>query len=904
LKHQRGSAGADVADQKQVIVQLHRTMHFRIQTRIILLISAFTALFLAMLFLHWERERDQLVASLAEREIEQSALLDRVLHLASRSLAGFVYDYTVWDDMCDLVDTGDEAWAEENVVPALRTFDTQAAWVYAKNLTRVYSVNTLNDSTLTDLPITRAEMSALLTRRPFGRFFISTAAGPMEIHCAPIQPSSDDERRTDPHGYLFVGRLWSPEHLQDLSRVSGAELRLGAPSLHRAASSRDPRTFAVTNRIPLPSWNGRPLFELTAVSEDPTVMHSYRELHFFFVTGVVFVSAIMLMIWLFLFRYVTNPLRQITTSLAAQNPSLIPSVRNSNPEFAALAGLLMEFFEQKETLQAEIEQRRQSETALRESEKRFHDLADLLPLIIFETDKSGRITFLSRTAAELLGLKGESESEGLNVLELIAPADRARAKADLLETFANRTPPGLVEYRGLRGDGTTLDLAVDACPILRDGQVCGIRGFAMDASKSKAAIETLRQNRELLHTLIETAPLPICMLDREGRVQDVWNPAAESMFGWKKSEVMGKFALAAPMVTEEARERHRRDFAKLWEGQTLSEVEVTLRDRDGNAVPVSCFATPLRDSDGNVSGVVAILVDLTERRKMEQALRESEERFRNLSDTAPVLIWMAGVDRHCYYFNKTWLAFTGRSLPHEYGKGWTAGVHPDDLAPCLQTYRTAFTARRPFSIEFRLRSATGDYRWMLDHGAPRFTADGGFAGYIGTCTDITDRRDAEEALREEKEKAQCYLDIVGTIVVAINPDETVSLINQAGCRLLGVREEEVCGKNWFDCFLPETARQDVRKVFARLMAGDIEPAEYVEGKVLTHTGQERTVAWRNTVLRDKSGRITATLSSGEDITERPAATHHLETLEREINDSLHRVHPSAEVSGQQDKWKV
>ena len=755
-------------------------MHLRIQTRILILISAFTALFLAMLFLHWERERDQLVTSLAEREIEQSALLDRVLHLASRSLAGFVNDYTVWDDMCDLVDTGDESWAEENVVPALRTFDTQAAWVYAKNLTRVYSVNTLNDSTLTDLPITRAEMSALLTRYPFGRFFISTPAGPMEIHCAPIQPSSDDERRTDPHGYLFVGRLWSPKHLQDLSRVTGAELRLGAPSLHRAASSHDPRTFTVTNRIPLPSWNGRPLFELTAVSEYPTVMHAYRELHFFFVTGVVFVSAIMLMIWLFLFRYVTNPLRQITASLAAQNPSLISSVRNSNPEFAALAGLLREFFEQEETLQTEIEQRTQSEAALRESEKRFHDLADLLPLIIFETDESGQVTFLSRTAAELLGFKGESVPEGLNVLALIAPADRARAEADLLETLANRTPPGLIEYRGLRGDGTTLDLAVDACPIIRDGQVCGIRGFAMDVSQSKAAVETLRQNRELLHTLIETAPLPICMLDREGRVKDIWNPAAENMFGWKKSEVTGKFALAAPMVPEEARERHRRDFAKLWEGQMLTEVEVTLRNRDGNAVPVSCFGAPLRDLDGNVCGVVAILVDLSERRKMEQALRESEERFRNLSDTAPVLIWMAGVDRHCYYFNKTWLAFTGHSLAHEYGKGWMANVHPEDLPLCINAYRTAFAARRPFSIEFRLRAAGGEYHWMLDHGAPRFTADGGFAGYIGTCTDITDRRDAEAELREEKEKAQRYLDIVGTIVVAVNPDETVSLINQAG----------------------------------------------------------------------------------------------------------------------------
>jgi PAS domain S-box-containing protein len=127
----------------------------------------------------------------------------------------------------------------------------------------------------------------------------------------------------------------------------------------------------------------------------------------------------------------------------------------------------------------------------------------------------------------------------------------------------------------------------------------------------------------------------------------------------------------------------------------------------------------------------------------EQALRESEERFRTMADTAPVLIWMAGVDTLCTYFNRPWLEFTGRSLEAEIGTGWAEGVHSDDVQQCWNTYLPAFEARKEFRIEFRLRSHSGEYRWMLGSGVPRYSPDGTFSGYIGSCMDITDRKAAE-----------------------------------------------------------------------------------------------------------------------------------------------------------------
>lgn len=127
----------------------------------------------------------------------------------------------------------------------------------------------------------------------------------------------------------------------------------------------------------------------------------------------------------------------------------------------------------------------------------------------------------------------------------------------------------------------------------------------------------------------------------------------------------------------------------------------------------------------------------------------------------------------------------------------------------------------------------------------------------------TERKHAEEALRKEKEIAQKCLDIAGVILLVINADEKITLINRRGCKILGYREEEMIGKNWFDVFIPETERERVKQVFTRVMSGEIEPVEYFENRVITREGKERVIAWRNTLLTDDNGNSIGTLSSGK-----------------------------------------
>jgi PAS domain S-box-containing protein len=143
---------------------------------------------------------------------------------------------------------------------------------------------------------------------------------------------------------------------------------------------------------------------------------------------------------------------------------------------------------------------------------------------------------------------------------------------------------------------------------------------------------------------------------------------------------------------------------------------------------------------------------IEERGTTETELRESEERFRITADAAPVLIWMSGPDKLCTFFSKRWLEFTGRTMEQELGDGWAAGVHADDIDKCMKTYVSAFDARQPFVMQYRLRCNDGEYRWITDNGLPRHDAQGNFLGYIGACVDITDLLKKDEALHESEER--------------------------------------------------------------------------------------------------------------------------------------------------------
>jgi len=161
-----------------------------------------------------------------------------------------------------------------------------------------------------------------------------------------------------------------------------------------------------------------------------------------------------------------------------------------------------------------------------------------------------------------------------------------------------------------------------------------------------------------------------------------------------------------------------------------------------------------RRTEDLVSAVKWLEEEIAERKRTEQALRESEERFRTMADTAPVMIVTADANKFATFFNRVWLDFTGRAMEQELGAGWLANVHPDDLDFCVQRLGASYAARRDCKLEYRLRRADGEYRFMMCQGVPRYESNGAFAGYIASLVDVTESKRNQLLLEEYRQRLQ------------------------------------------------------------------------------------------------------------------------------------------------------
>ncbi len=267
-------------------------------------------------------------------------------------------------------------------------------------------------------------------------------------------------------------------------------------------------------------------------------------------------------------------------------------------------------------------------------------------------------------------------------------------------------------------------------------------------------------NEEMYRRIVEAVPEGIWVVSPEGRTLFCNDRMAE-MLG-TDVESLQRLSCFEPLFPADIEEAQRQFGLQLAGG--ARPFDFRLRRIDGSAVWACISCMPMYD-DGVSTGLLGLFTDITQRRQSEAALRESEERFRNMADTAPVMIWVAGSDKLCTYFNKCCLDFTGQSMEQKIGDGWMAGIHPEDREGFLTIYSSSFDARRNFQTAFRLRRADGEYRWILTTGAPRSTPDAVFAGYIGSCVDITElRRTQDQTLVRQK------LESVGALAGGIAHD--------------------------------------------------------------------------------------------------------------------------------------
>jgi len=377
------------------------------------------------------------------------------------------------------------------------------------------------------------------------------------------------------------------------------------------------------------------------------------------------------------------------------------------------------------------------------------------------------------------------------------------------------------------------------------------------------------QAQELLGVLFSSSPIGLYIV-QDGCFQAVSSEFQE-ISGYSADELIGTHSLS--LVFPGDREMVRDNAVRALKGERCSGYEFRIATKGGETrwimetiAPVQYYGRP---------ATVGSFMDITQRREMEEALRESEEFNSSLSRNSLHPILVLNPDTSIKYVNPALERLTGFTSTELVGKKapypW---LTEESLPKTRQDFKVAMR-RGANWFEELFQNKDGEQFWVEITSAP-IMHDGELRYYIASWVDITERKQMEDALRREKERAEGYLDIAGVMMATMDAVGNITLVNRKGCEILGYEVGELIGKNWFDTLIPQRIRGEIEDVFHKLMAGDIEPVKQYENPLLTKDGDERLIAFTNAVIRDPNGRIVGTLTSGEDITELRKAQEQLE----------------------------
>ena len=508
-----------------------------------------------------------------------------------------------------------------------------------------------------------------------------------------------------------------------------------------------------------------------------------------------------------------------------------------------------------ERKRAEQEQIRLIEDLAR-SQQHFQSLFHwILSAVGISTVAEGRFFDVNEGFSRLTGYTRE-EVIGRTTLELgmwADPSQRAIVLQEIREQGSLHNREGQLRTKS----GEIRSLMISVHPIQLGATPCLIY-LAHDITERKRAEEALRKSEDRYRALYQDSPFMYFTVSADGTILSVNQLGAESL-GFRAEELIGRSVLSIFHEEDRAAARVSLDRSLAYPTD-LATWEFRKVRKDGTILWVRETVRLVEDDCGALVMLLAC-EDITERKRAEEAIRESESRFRIMADTAPTLIWMSGLDKLCTYFNQVWLDYTGRTMEQELGNGWTDGVHQEDFDRCRKTYAEAFDRREPFQMEYRLRKADGQYGWVLDKGVPRYFPSGEFAGYIGTCIDMTERKWAEAALQASDVFTRAVLNSLSAHVCVLDKEGVIVTTNDAwnefGCLNLsrGVPIIDI-GQNYLDvCRRASTAGDSTAQAILggiEVVLGGSQPSFSTE--YACHSPEEeRWFLMRVTPLKDAKG---------------------------------------------------
>jgi PAS domain S-box-containing protein len=501
--------------------------------------------------------------------------------------------------------------------------------------------------------------------------------------------------------------------------------------------------------------------------------------------------------------------------------------------------------------------------ALGESEQRLQIAIQAAEMGTWEVDLKKGIPIYSTRYLEILGYQENEKPSHEELVTRIHPDDRQlrdNGIAKAIETGVLDIEVRIIsknnKLRWIRSRGRVF--------YNDDGSPYKMLGTIMDITEQKETEQTLQYRKALLEAHNEATGDGILLVDRKGKILsfnhrflEIWNMPAHFIETRDEGEAL-KFAITRLVYPQQFIDKIRYIYENSSEA-SFDELEFL----DGKIIERRGY--PVTGQGGNYYAWSWVFRDITAQKQIDLALKESEERFKTIANTAPVMIWMSGSDKFSDFFNISWLNFTGRTIAQESGDGWLKGVHPDDAQNCINTYNEAYSKQQAFGIEYRLRRHDGKYRWISDNAVPRVTPEGKFIGFISACHDIDDEKRFNEKLKESELLFKTITNVSPAGLWMTDDKGDNNFVNDTWIEWTGINQESQHAEGWFNAVIPEDKEEIGLKFQQSFQTRQNFSAEF---RILRKGGEVRWVLSEGSPYYDIEGNFAGYAGSVTDITER------------------------------------
>jgi len=496
---------------------------------------------------------------------------------------------------------------------------------------------------------------------------------------------------------------------------------------------------------------------------------------------------------------------------------------------------------------------------LRFSGANLFPILDLCGDVAVLLNKNGIIEYVNKSMCQLLNYQC-GELTGQSVKTIVHPDYHAQVQRDIEHVVAGEELDD-AKYLLVGKEGTTHKVEVQARRINDNaGNFQAVLFVAQDVTTG----DSWKSHPERLAYLMENLATGVVYVEGEQIVEI--NRVCIGMFGYdSRDEMLGMRwdELVAPQDADHLREALRRVLAG---EERLALYKCLGRRRDGSTF--HC-AISISLGHGGWRPVALVLVsDISQEVQAAEALRQVTEQLQRIMDTMPAIACRLSPAGETLFVNKYVEVVTGYTPEELIGRNWWEVLYPGDEYEQVERVLETLEHEDVHNYAMTLTTKNGEKRIVSWNSANEWDEQGRLQCINGIGIEVSEHRRMEQEIHRQRDRIQQYLDIAGVILLSLDTNGTVTLINKKGCEILGWSEEEILGKDWFSNFVPESHRQQVKLVFERLKSGYVEELEYFENPVLTKDGEQRIIAWHNSVLTDAAGNFQGLLASGEDITER------------------------------------